>query len=171
MNFQTVSVLDPHSTVAAGVIRNMHATDQFTVFGKIKPSWGNTYIVAPDNGAVKKCEDFAKKAGAKGVFTCIKYRNPATMEIEGIRVLEDVPPKSELLILDDLIDGGRTFIELAKELKSKYDPSVIELAATHGLFTFGTECVADQFDKVYTTNSYISNKENSKVKVVDIFKN
>lgn len=171
LGFNTVSVLDPHSTVANGVIRNMHASDQFTVFGKIKPSWGNTFIVAPDAGAVKKCEDFAKKAGAKGVFTCIKNRNPETMEIEGVRVLEPVPFKSELFILDDLIDGGRTFIELAKELKSKYDPSVIELAASHGLFTYGTECVADQFDKVYTTNSYISNKANPKVKVVDIFKN
>lgn len=167
LQFQTVSVIDPHSTVSNGVIDRMYVSDQYAVFSGVK-NYSNTYIVAADQGALKKCEDFAKRVGAKGVITCVKSRDPVTMEINGVRIIDDVPQNAELLILDDLIDGGRTYIELARQLKCDYNPALLELAASHGLFTYGVECVADQFDKVYTTNSYTSNKESTKVKVIDV---
>lgn len=169
MGFKAVQVLDPHSMVVGAALDCVYAVDQFELFKDIKPSWGNTFIVAPDHGALKKCETFAKKAGANGIITCTKHRDPATMELTDVRILDEIPYMSELLILDDLIDGGRTYINLAQALKATGNVAKLELAATHGLFTYGTECVAEHFDMVYTTNSYESNKVNDKVKVIDIW--
>lgn len=158
MGFRTVEVLDPHSTVAAACIDRMYALDQYSVFAGIRQSYRETYIVAPDQGATKKCEEFAKRVGAAGVITCVKSRDFANnSRITGLRVIDDVPVGADLLVLDDLADAGGTFIRLAQELR-KYNPSRLDLAVTHGLFTKGVGIVKDHFDKVFTTNSYISDK-------------
>jgi len=45
-----------------------------------------------------------------------------------------------LLICDDVIDGGRTFIELANWFTDNhYTPVEINLYATHGIFSKGKE--------------------------------
>lgn len=157
MGFATVLAVDAHSTVADACIDRLYVSDQYSVFNGVRQSFRETYIVAPDQGASKKCEDFAKRVGAAGVITCAKKRDPKTSKIIGFRVIDDVPPNADLLVLDDLIDGGRTFVEVAQELR-KHNPSRLDLAVTHGLFTKGTEVVTDIYDKVFTTNSYISDK-------------
>ena len=172
MGFKTVLALDPHSAVASGCIDRLYAVSQFKVFGEIKQSFRTTYIVAPDAGAMKKCEEFAKKVGAAGVIICAKKRNMQTMEIEGLRILDDIPPPgSDLLVFDDICDGGRSFIEVAKAIRERF-PVIgnLDLAVSHGLFTYGVECVAEHFDNVYTTNSYQhGNPYHPKLKVVDIW--
>jgi ribose-phosphate pyrophosphokinase len=166
MNFATVSTVDPHSTVTAAVIDRLYAVDQFFVFAGVRQSFRETYIVAPDQGASKKCEDFAKLVGAAGVITCAKNRDLRTGRIISFRVIDDVPPNADLLVLDDLIDGGRTFVEVAEVLR-KHNPSRLDLAVTHGLFTKGTKVVTDIYDKVFTTSSYISDKNGTIV--IDLF--
>ncbi|WCO82153.1 ribose-phosphate [Pseudomonas phage vB_PpS_SYP] len=169
MNFKMVSVLDPHSNGSA-MIDQLYGVNQFELFKSIKPSFGETYIVAPDMGALKKCEDFAKRVGAAGVIRCTKHRNPDNMELDSLYVLDHTPTFAEYLILDDIIDGGRTFYNLAEHLrKERGVEGNVDLAATHGLFTYGADIVAKHFDKVYTTNSYDSNKNADNVTVIDIW--
>lgn len=151
--FSAIRCLDPHSSVTGAVIKNLQVVDQFDIFGKVKPSFRETYIVAPDAGAIKKCEDFAKRVGAAGVVTCSKTRELSTGEITGMSCDQDVTGLN-LFVLDDICDGGRTFIELAKMFGSK--PLTIELAVTHGIFSKGVEVVLTEFDQVYTTNSFRS---------------
>lgn len=165
MGFATVCAVDAHSHVAAACIDRLHVQDQYSVFKGVRQSFRETYIVAPDQGASKKCEEFGKRVGAAGVITCAKNRDLRTGRIISFRVLDDVPPNADLLVLDDLIDGGRTFVEVAQELR-KHNPARLDLAVTHGLFTKGTEVVTDIYDKVFTTNSYISAKNG--VIVIDI---
>lgn len=158
MNFATVRCVDAHSTVAGACIDRLYVEDQYSVFGGIRQSFRETYIVAPDQGASKKCEDFAKRVGAAGVITCIKTRDFANKsKITGLRVIDEVPADADLLVLDDLCDAGGTFIGLAQELR-KYNPARLDLAVTHGLFTKGVGVVKDHYDKIFTTNSYISDK-------------
>lgn len=169
MDFKMVTVLDPHSNVSA-LIDKFYAVDQFELFKDVKPSFGDTFIVAPDMGALKKCEDFAKRVGAAGVIRCTKMRNPETMELTDIGVLDTLPTFAEYLILDDIIDGGRTFYNLANHMRDELGVvGDIDLAATHGLFTYGVETVAKNFSNVYTTNSYDSNKNAENVTVIDIW--
>lgn len=167
LEFAYVMVADPHSTVAESCIDRLRYITQFEIFGSVKQSWREVYIVAPDAGATKKCEVFAKQVGAAGVITCAKDR--VNGKVQGIKVLDTVPLGAKLFVLDDLADGGRTFIEVAKELGIlAYADLQIELAVTHGLFTKGVDVVASYFDHVYTTNSYISNKNAENVTVIEL---
>lgn len=159
MGFKTVCVVDAHSTVTAACINRMYESDQYSVFAGVRQSFRETYIVAPDQGASKKCEDFAKRVGAAGVITCAKNRDLRTGRIISFRVIDDVPPNADLLVLDDLCDKGGTFLAVADELR-KHEPARLDLAVTHGLFTHvdGVKPLLQKFDKVFTTNSYISDK-------------
>jgi phosphoribosylpyrophosphate synthetase len=61
---------------------------------------------------------------------------------------------SKFVIVDDICDGGRTFIELAKAIREKVADAKIYLVVTHGLFTSGFDQLNIYFEKVFTTNSY-----------------
>lgn len=149
--FSYVNILDPHSAVTPALIDNVCVGDQWEVFGEVKDSFREIYIVAPDAGAVKKCEDFAKKVGAAGVIVCHKTRELATGKITGMSCDQDVTGLN-LFVLDDICDGGRTFIELAQMFGDK--PLTLELAVTHGIFSKGVEVVLAEYDHVYTTDSF-----------------
>jgi ribose-phosphate pyrophosphokinase len=156
LKYDIVQIIDPHSAVTPAVIKNCHVIPQMDVFSDIKLSFREVTIVAPDQGATKKCEEFAKRVGAAGVITCSKTRNLADGKIIGMTVdgPEDMS-NLNLLVLDDICDGGRTFIELALLLETR-NPKTLELAVTHGIFSKGVEVVANHYDHVYTTNSFRS---------------
>lgn len=166
MGFATVTSVDAHSTVGDGVYDRFYTVDQIAVFSKLKTSWSDVYIVAPDQGATKKAEAFAKAVNAAGVITCSKVREMATGKIIGLKVLDVVPEGANLFVLDDIADGSFTFVKL-NELLMNYKPSKLELAVTHGLFTKGSSVVTSIYDKVYTTDSFISNKEDCNVLQLD----
>lgn len=155
MNFEAVLITDPHSDVTGACIDRVEIIDQVDVFGDVHDFRNGWYIVAPDMGAKKKASEFALRTGAFGVITCYKERNLSTGEItsQGIIGAEDVPKGAKLFVLDDICDGGRTFVGV-RELLTKLEPETVELAVTHGIFSYGTDVVAKIFDKVYTTNSW-----------------
>lgn len=154
LKYDMVQVTDPHSAVTPAVIKNCHILDQYEIFRDIKLSFNDITIVAPDAGATKKCEEFAKKVGAAGVITCSKTRNLADGKIIGMTVdgPEDMSDLN-LLVLDDICDGGRTFIELALLLEAR-NPKRLELAVTHGIFSKGVDAVSNHYDHIYTTDSF-----------------
>lgn len=159
LGFATVTVVDPHSIAVEAVYENLHVYDQVKVFSQIKREWNDTYIVAPDQGATKKSEAFAKAVGAAGVITCAKIRDMKSGQILGLRVLDEIPEGANILVLDDICDGGRTFTEVAIALTAKAEIGSLELAVTHGLFTKGVRAVKIHYDNIYTTDSVISDKE------------
>ena len=160
LKYDLVYVADPHSSVATALLGNAVVIDQYEIFRGIKSSFREWIILAPDNGATKKCEEFAKKVGAAGVITFSKTREMSTGEITSLKPNQEINPNGNYLVLDDLCDGGRTFIELAKYF-SKTECR-LELAITHGIFSYGVEIVASEFDHVYTTDSFRNDLESSK---------
>lgn len=155
LDFKSVILTDPHSDVTAACIDNSQLMDQVSVFGKVH-DFGSWYIVAPDMGAKKKAEAFAKATCALGVITCYKERNMYTGEIvsQGVIGGESVPKGGgKFFVLDDICDGGRTFVGVA-ELLQQFNPEELELAVTHGIFSYGTDVVTDVYDHVYTTDSF-----------------
>lgn len=156
MGFGMVAVVDPHSIATEAVINNVQIVDQVEVFGNIKLSFREWTIVAPDAGATKKCEAFAKRVGAAGVLTFNKVRDMETVEITSLQ--PNTPIKingaGKYLILDDICDGGRTFIQVADAIGSADELATIELAVTHGIFSYGVDIVTDKLQHVYTTDSF-----------------
>lgn len=151
LGFSSVRILDPHSYVTPALIERCVVDDQFSVFKDIYPSWHDIYIVAPDAGALKKCEEFAKRVGAAGVISCSKTRELSTGKIVGLSCETNVIGLN-LLVLDDICDGGRTFIELSDLFNGTANR--LDLAVTHGIFSKGADCVLTKYDHVYTTNSF-----------------
>lgn len=90
-----------------------------------------------------------------------KVRNQSTGVIEGLALQDnslDLRDK-KILIVDDLCDGGGTFIQAAQQLNKK-SPSQVDLCVSHGLFTKGLEALYQAgIKKVYTTNSLLRNPE------------
>lgn len=176
MKYASVTVVDPHSPVLVAALDNCFVIEQHHAFRRIKQDWSNWIIVAPDMGASKKTEEFAKLVGAKAVLQCNKKRNLADGKILGMSILnpEVLHLGCQLLVLDDICDGGRTFVEVATaiELASPTDDKqhldyTIELAVTHGIFSKGVEVLTKVFDTVYTTDT-LPQTEHPKLTIVKL---
>lgn len=85
----------------------------------------------------------------------IKHRNDGNIEVKMYdSTLDFIRKQDKILIVDDLCDGGATFIAEARYLKQKFPNIEINLFVYHGLFTKGVDHLLDYFTKIYSTNSY-----------------
>lgn len=162
-HYNTVTVLDVHSDVTVALLdRVRHVTlPQAVARAMPKRDWANTVLVAPDAGAMKKTLDLAKLVGCPQVVCAFKDRDTATGKITGTRVDLTFTPEAgkRWLVVDDICDGGYTFIELAKALEAKLEPYFgadfkLDLWVSHGLFTKGYQGLSWHYDSIETTNSW-----------------
>lgn len=116
-------------------------------------------LVAPDAGASKMVNSLAKVLDSLGyhsveVIQGYKTRNVKTGKIEKIGLLydDDIHPMMPVFIVDDICDGGGTFLPLAEQLQSK-GAHDINLVVSHGIFSHGFDGFMGLFNKIYTTNS------------------
>jgi len=150
-----VSSFDAHSPEAKELIRNFYSISpenfHFNVCMKFKPD----FIFYPDKGACERCY-FMRTNYVFGE----KVRNQLTGDIEGYKIVSSFPLKDKkILIVDDLVDGGATFVNAANELK-KLGAGKLGLCVSHGLFSKGfDEMKAAGIEEFFTTNSLIKNKE------------
>ena len=170
--YEEVEVMDPHSDVIEACINNFRkiGTRELLNFvfkdyflSKGYKTWeqenvDNILLVSPDAGALKKIYEVAQHIGYKSdVIVSTKYRNPITGQIERTNVplnITDDYLDKDIFIIDDICDGGRTFIEIAKAIKSdKKFIGKIYLVVTHGIFSQGFEGLAEYVSGIYTTNS------------------
>lgn len=133
-----VEVLDPHnpSTLPShwrAVFKlfelSIHSDDLMT-----------TCIVYPDNSAFNKYNELYKDIGCI-VRYAEKVRDPETGVICGLRLINSIPTRvNRIIVIDDICDGGKTFIELAQILPPV---SALELKVTYGIFSKGLKVLKD----------------------------
>ena len=119
-------------------------------------------IISPDAGALKKIYNVAEHFDIQKVLIAAKHRDIKSGQITHTEVpgLDSYRTDSNFVIIDDICDGGRTFTEVAKVIKShvwprdEYFRGKIFLIVTHGIFSAGLEPLGDFFDGIYTTNSF-----------------
>jgi ribose-phosphate pyrophosphokinase len=107
-------------------------------------------VVAPDEGATDRAHEVARNLDLP-VVQCVKHRDTATGKITGLEVPE-IDPKSRYLVVDDICDGGRTFIELAQKLN--LGPQQLGLWVTHGIFSGDAHRLRGWYSNIFTTNSH-----------------
>lgn len=157
-NFDSVTVMDPHSDVLEACLNNYFKIDNFdlisyAILDLVKNTNETVGLISPDAGALKKIYDVAKKFNISNVTTASKVRDIVTGNIIRTELpTMDLTDVDYLLIIDDICDGGRTFIELAKEVR-KQTGIPIYLIVTHGIFSAGFERLSDELDGIYCTNS------------------
>jgi len=183
-NFSNVVVMDPHSDVLEACLNNYTKINNHTLvewaINQIGVPKDNICLVSPDAGAYKKIADVAKSVNISNIITANKTRDIATGNITGTYVpLNVYDANKTFVIIDDICDGGRTFIELAKEImKSRMLSSVVHsneygkiyLIVTHGIFSAGFSKLNECFDSIFSTDSvrtigdYVSDSYGNQIK-------
>ena len=168
LEFDSVTVLDPHSDVLEACLNNFKKENNgrlvtfaldslYGNYSTLKRLEHRHILVSPDAGASKKIYKIAEKIGYKGeIITCSKSRDEQgklnKVEIPGL--LKDSINKQDIIIIDDICDGGATFINITKAFKDRGCKSKIYLIVTHGIFSKGFETLSKYFNGIYCTNSY-----------------
>ncbi|QLE00123.1 ribose-phosphate pyrophosphokinase [Galbibacter sp. BG1] len=159
LKLEKVTILDPHSEVTPALIDNCEALDNFSFIKHITNSLsGDLLLISPDGGALKKIYKVAAYLKDYPVVECSKTRDVKTGTLSGFKVYAEDLKKQNCLIVDDICDGGGTFIGLAQELKKK-NAGNIYLAVTHGIFSKGFDELSAHFEEIYTTDSFKSLSE------------
>lgn len=152
--FSKVRILDAHSDTAIKLIRNSENVLPQAIVKQIITTT-NCTVVVPDRGATPRVD--ALIPFNYGRVQCYKKRDISTGMLSGFSVdhYESNPNGhgSGLLLVDDICDGGGTFVGLAKELRKRGAKS-INLFVTHGIFSKGTPL--EGIDQIYTTDSLCS---------------
>ena len=160
LGFDKVIVADPHSLVTEALVDNIKVISRFDIFQR----WADLKLrvmdglqfVSTDAGSNKKTSEIAGYFGHTEFIRADKLRDLTNGKIKEIKVYADDLQGRDLIIVDDLCDGGSTFIGLAKELK-RLGVGKVVLYVTHGIFS-GEGTIANLYksgiDEIWTTNSY-----------------
>lgn len=173
MEYETVYVTDPHSTVSEALINNIYVESPKDYIEKTISSVQNKdiplTIFFPDEGATKRYSDLFP--GFNIAFG-IKNRDWSTGKINGLEVFgnaEDIKDHN-ILIVDDICSKGGTFYHSAKKLKelgakdiylfvSHCEPTILE----------GEIFKSGLIKKVFTTNSIFTPAAQEKAKEMGVF--
>ena len=167
LHFIQVVIFDPHSEVVPALLNNCVVLNNYEfinwVYEQIPAS---TLLVAPDGGSLKKIYGLSAFLNKYSVVECRKHRNTETGKIDGFTAFTDDLNRQHCLIVDDICDGGATFIGIAKTLKEK-NAGDLYLAVSHGIFSKGLNELQAHFKNIFTTNSF-PQKENSFVSTFNL---
>ena len=160
-NFDEVRIMDPHSDVLEACINNfVKINNNGLMLMALKSilnednDVSNICLVSPDAGAYKKIFDAAKKFGIDKIITATKVRDIKTGKILHTEIPTlDQHNNLKYIIVDDICDGGRTFIELAKAIHGSRPTAEVYLVVTHGIFSNGLYELSKEITRIYSTNS------------------
>ena len=161
-NFSSVTVMDPHSDVLEACLNNFVKIDnlEFVKFALTKidnkdNAQDRICLVSPDAGAYKKIFDVAKRFKIERIITATKVRDLVSGNILRTEIpVLDQHNDLTYVIIDDICDGGRTFVELAKVIKEGRPTAKVYLVVTHGIFSSGFKVLNEYIDGTFCTNSY-----------------
>jgi len=152
-NFKKVIVFDAHSEVTPAVVNNCEVIPNHIFIQKVVQEIGkDVLLISPDGGALKKIYKVSEFLGGVEVVECSKSRDVKTGRLTGFKVYADDLNGKDCLIVDDICDGGGTFIGLAQELKNK-NAAKLYLAVSHGIFSKGFDDL-ECFERIFTTDSF-----------------
>jgi ribose-phosphate pyrophosphokinase len=159
LGLEEVIIFDPHSDVVPALLdRCTVVPNHAFVAAVVKRLATLPLLISPDGGALKKIHGLAKQLGGVPGLECGKSRDVRTGALSGFRVPSDDLNGRPCLIVDDICDGGGTFLGLADELR-KRNAGPLHLAISHGIFSKGTEVLRQKFDRLFTTDSIRSTDE------------
>lgn len=160
-----IFTVDPHSDVVEACIPNIKVVSRkflvATAIGHVKQQYGdNTKIalVVPDGGAIKKSYEISNMFS--DVFYASKHRDIKTGALMDARIdrADDLDEKTFYLVVDDICDGGGTFMNLSKVINDHVRMNTgkdaqLGLYVTHGIFSKGLESLLTRFSLIVTTDS------------------
>jgi ribose-phosphate pyrophosphokinase len=163
LGFHYVKALDVHNPDLTKSLINRFENITITHIHQqlLLEKFPNSMLVYPDQGAFRRYEKNTPYMRHRLVFQ--KKRDQSTGKIVGHELdrVYTTPYQGSLpkfyLILDDICDGGATFISIAKQIRLQNPAAEINLFVTHGLFSKGIEVLNAAGVNVVTTDSLMHN--------------
>lgn len=161
-NYRSVTCFDAHSDISCVLINNLENITQDTIINYITQNKSisdmlvGKVLVSPDHGAMKKVYKLTPYLKPTKIIQADKARDQTgkIIRTEVYTKNYDELYGSDVVIVDDICDGGRTFIELAKVLKQK-GAATVTLFVTHGIFSKGLHCIYEAgVDNIITTDTF-----------------
>lgn len=175
LQLDKVIVYDAHSDVSNALLdRCQNITNYEMVNYAIKNElkYDDFVLVSPDIGAYKKIEKLGKYIGCKNPLVVgMKVRNLDTGDIIKSEIItHDDSTHKPHIIVDDICDGGRTFMEIAAILKQK-NITNLSLIISHGIFSHNAlENLHNAgYNKIFSSNSIADTPETNLFKQINIF--
>lgn len=158
MGIDHVVCIDPHSDVAPALYNNLTIVpltdlpiwDTFRATGKFEG------VIIPDAGAGKRATAVADHLGVP-TFQAGKKRDFATGKLSGFHCepLANDEATHHFLVVDDICDGGGTFVGLADAIAKQETADIrLYLWVTHGIFSKGMDALNLRYSEIYNTNSH-----------------
>lgn len=159
MGFVQVITLDVHSAISQMEIDNLVNIDPSPQINRaivdfaVQFNSQNVNVLFPDEGAAKRYKiqkDLScnVRRVETQTFHATKKRDQNTGKFLEFNV-PSMPNSDPVLIVDDLCDGGGTFLGISPHLLGKRG-----LYVSHGIFSKGMNELQSVFDKIYTTDSF-----------------
>lgn len=155
-NFHKIIVVDPHNFDAVRVNCQFQAIYPTNKVQGIIKQYEIDLLCYPDKGALNK---YSKIYNHPYIFG-EKVRDQLTGNITSYTLYGD-PACKNILIVDDICDGGMTFKLLAKDLLAAGANSVV-LFVTHGIFSKGTRTLFESgIQSIFTQDGEVSERTGS----------
>ncbi|MBL8754345.1 MAG: ribose-phosphate pyrophosphokinase [Planctomycetes bacterium] len=138
-----------------------------------QPLW----FVAPDKGAATRTAAVAAALTRTdrpiGLVQCAKVRDPVTGKLRGFEVAStataaELGRDPALVIVDDICDGGGTFLGVAEALRARFGPVALHLFTTHGIHSKGLDELASVFATIGATDSFRSGHTHERLRIVPL---
>jgi ribose-phosphate pyrophosphokinase len=160
LGFDQVRVLKPHSAKTLEFMLHGSEWDETPKLLRMCENdirtdigiWEKICYVSPDAGAANWIERYKLYPLIQGS----KKRNPTTGAVVGVELLnqEEHIDCQNFVIVDDLCDGGGTFIAIAKSIHERSPRAKVYLVVTHAIFSKGFEPFEGHIERVYCTDSF-----------------
>lgn len=129
-----VVTIDVHSPHVAGLLElPLRSLSPASVFAAElnEAELLDAALVAPDEGALQRCQSVAEAAGIEAPVSYLRKRRTSA----GVAHGEVVGPlNARAVIVDDILDTGQTLVSCCRELQRR-GVEDITVMVTHGLFT------------------------------------
>ena len=165
--YASVVIADPHSDVVPALLDRVSVVDASVMLAEVlrQPAFARgVTLLAPDAGARKRVQQLAKKLDVEHIAFADKVRDTKTGRISGTSVSSDLP-HLPILVVDDICDGGRTFVELGKAL-AEVSSQPRYLYVTHGIFSKGFEELNLYYQRIFTAYNWNQSSLNDKLTTI-----
>lgn len=169
LGFDEVRVLKPHSAKTLECLLHGYEWDETQALidmcvgdinrGIVRPK---ICFVSPDAGAAHWIQKYnlepliqgSKKRNIQGAVTGVEFIYQPFYSKEPIDELKKNADCPNFVIVDDLCDGGGTFIAIAKAIHGVAHNAKVYLVVTHAIFSKGLAVFDGHIERIYCTDSF-----------------
>ena len=144
---------DVHSTTSTNAdITNIPRMQQYLTTYSFPD---NSVLLAPDEGSISRVAAISTATGLPYVHAT-KNRDYSTGQLLSNSIPAVLGDYDHIFVIDDICDGGGTFLLLADSIHKQNISSNLHLFVTHGIFSKGKSDLESTYSSVFALNDWIT---------------